>query len=484
MTNRFPKEKFEQVAAENGYEVFTPEQIASYYKEGIQKSMNGQMSEAEKKEFIADCMYLSKAVLVDKDGSESTVYFRKSQVDWEKAENGTIMKGVAGVYADTPANRLLGRVGEAYIPDVDFMKSLDNEENEIAKAARTGRYADTPENRRLHRVGQPYKKRAGKGGAEGDDKKPVGKGEKKGGLDEKTLKDAWASIRTIDDEGTWDDALREHFGDDAADSVYNEDGDLNPKKMFSLIKKLPADVVKRCIKEVGMEPEDGDQPMPGESGSKSDGKKDVSPLSKHTAEEYDTAAEGSKFNFYSKNDQVGGVYREDGKWIYFEGSNGAKKEVSSKQVEDLVKKYDTTEGLSLNGKLTLDPEGLLNKHGNLDYNKWHENVKVGDLPKKYRMFTYGAIANLKDKFDANSIQISAYVSDKRGSKDDTQIVVDGKIDGKKFEINFEPDGSGSIGVGSNSAEFKNTRELVSKLKELRPDMDWESDIDDDSKKKE
>lgn len=274
MTNRFPKEKFEQVAAENGYEVFTPDQIASYYKEGIEKSMNDKMSEAEKKEFVADCMSLAKVILVDKDGSESTVYFRKSQVDWEKAEDGTIMKGVAGVYADTPANRLLGRVGEAYIPDADFMKSLDSEENEIAKAARTGRYADTPENHRLYRVGQPYKKREGKGGAEGDDKKSAGKGEKKGGLDEKTLKDAWASIRTVDDEGTWDDALREHLGDDAADSVYNEDGDLNPKKMFSLIKKLPADVVKRCIKEVGVEPEDGDQPMPGEGKTGNDKKMD------------------------------------------------------------------------------------------------------------------------------------------------------------------------------------------------------------------
>ena len=169
MTNKFPKEKFEQIAAENGYEVFTPEQIASYYRDGIQKSMKDEMSDGEKKEFITDCMFLSKAVLVDKDGAESTVYFRKSQVDWEKAEDGIIMKGVAGVYADTPANRLLGRVGEAYIPDADFMKSLDIEENEIAKAARTGRYADTPENRRLHRVGQPYKKREGKGGQEEDD---------------------------------------------------------------------------------------------------------------------------------------------------------------------------------------------------------------------------------------------------------------------------------------------------------------------------
>lgn len=267
MTNKFPKEKFEQVAAESGYEVFTPEQIASYYKEGIEKSMNDQMSEAEKKEFVADCMYLSKAVLVDKDGAESTVYFRKSQVDWEKAEDGTIMKGVAGVYADTPANRLLGRVGEAYIPDDDFMKSLDNdtEDNAIAKAARTGRYADTPENRRLHRVGQPYKKRASKSGQEGEEK-PAGKKSEGGKLDEKTLKNLWASLRTIDDEDTWDDAIRTHFGDKVADSLYDkDDGELLTVPMFKLAKKLPVDVIKRCIEEVGTEPEDGDTPYPGEA---------------------------------------------------------------------------------------------------------------------------------------------------------------------------------------------------------------------------
>lgn len=263
--NKFSKEKFEQVAAENGYEVFTAEDIASYYKDGIQKSLNEQMSENEKKEFIADCMSLAKAILVDDEGKESTVYYRKSQVNWEKAEDGTIMKGVAGVYADTPANRLLGRVGEAYVPDEEFMKSLDSEENEIAKAARTGRYADTAENRRLHRVGQPYKKREGKGGQEGEEK-PAGNKSEGGKLDEKTLKDAWASIRTVDDEGSWDDAVRTHLGDDVADSCYDEDGDLKPERMFKVIQKLPADVIKQCIEEVGMEPEDGDQPMPGSKG--------------------------------------------------------------------------------------------------------------------------------------------------------------------------------------------------------------------------
>lgn len=314
MTNRFPKEKFEQVAAENGYEVFTPEQIASYYKEGIEKSMNDQMSEAEKKEFVTDCMYLSKAVLVDKDGSESTVYFRKSQVDWEKSEDGTIMKGVAGVYADTPANRLLGRVGEAYIPDADFMKSLDSEENEIAKAARTGRYADTSENRRLHRVGQPYKKREGKGDQKEDESSrrvgtdntpkngvylysirkdgskyakpsfykfhgnektaedviarleglnPGKKFVKEEGSDKK-LPEGWKkSIRVVDDEDSWNAALEDAMGSKEYNKVFTEDlaqdEDKWFKKMEEMIPKyMSPKQVQTLIDEVGTETEDDD----------------------------------------------------------------------------------------------------------------------------------------------------------------------------------------------------------------------------------
>lgn len=150
--NKFSKEKFEQVAVENGYEVFTAEDIASYYKDGIQKSLNEQMSENEKKEFVADCMSLAKAILVDSEGKESTVYYRKSQVNWEKAEDGTIMKGVAGVYADTPTNRLLGRVGEAYVPDEEFMKSLENDTgNNGLKPTVRGSWKDV-----LHGAPQAY----------------------------------------------------------------------------------------------------------------------------------------------------------------------------------------------------------------------------------------------------------------------------------------------------------------------------------------
>lgn len=241
--NKFNKEKFESVVAEHDFEVFSPEEVASFYKEGVMKSAQNELTDDEKKEFVADCMSLSKAIVVDNDGKESLVYFRKSQVNWETSEDGVLMKGVAGVYADTPTNRLLGRVGEAYIPDDEFMKSLENDtENSIAKAARTGRYADTPENRRLHRVGQPYKKREGNGS-------------------EKKLPEGWKkSIRVVDDEDSWNSALEEAMGKEY-DKVFTEDlsQDENAwfKKMEEMIPKyMSAKQVQDLIDEVGTETED------------------------------------------------------------------------------------------------------------------------------------------------------------------------------------------------------------------------------------
>lgn len=152
---------FEQVAADNGYEVFTAEEVAAYYKDGLQKSMKNELTSDEKELFAADIAFLQKAICIDENGKEVTRYFRPEQVNWEKTEDGVLLKGIAGVFADTPTNRKLNRVSEAFVPSPDFMKSLDSEEidEDIIKAMRTGRYADTPENRRLHRVGQPYAKR-------------------------------------------------------------------------------------------------------------------------------------------------------------------------------------------------------------------------------------------------------------------------------------------------------------------------------------
>lgn len=168
---------FEEVAATNGYEVFTAEEVAAYYKDGLQKSMKNELTSDEKELFAADIAFLQKAVCVDENGKEVTRYFRPEQVNWEKTEDGVLLKGIAGVFADTPTNRKLNRVGEAFVPSPDFMKSLESEEidEDIIKAMRTGRYADTPENRRLHRVGQPYAKRESKGTEETDkEKKRVG----------------------------------------------------------------------------------------------------------------------------------------------------------------------------------------------------------------------------------------------------------------------------------------------------------------------
>lgn len=149
---------FEKVAAENGYEVFTAEEIAAYYKDGLRKSINNELTNEEKEIFTADIAFLQKSICHDENGKEVVRYYRPEQVKWEQAEDGTILKGIEGVYLDTPTNRKLNRVGAAYTAPSDILKSLVVEEvgDAIIKAMRTGRYADTSENRRLHRVGQPY----------------------------------------------------------------------------------------------------------------------------------------------------------------------------------------------------------------------------------------------------------------------------------------------------------------------------------------
>lgn len=149
---------FEETAANNGYEVFTSEEVSSYYKEGLMKSRSGELSDQEKEAFVADVMYLQKAVCSDEQNKDVLRYYRKKQVAWEQAADGTIMKGLEGVYLDTPENRRLNRVGQAYSPTADFLKSLTGDESKdnIVKSLGSGVYADTPDNQRLGRVGKPY----------------------------------------------------------------------------------------------------------------------------------------------------------------------------------------------------------------------------------------------------------------------------------------------------------------------------------------
>lgn len=171
---------FEETARNNGYEVFTPDEVASYYKEGIMKSRANELTAEEKEAFVADVMYLQKAVCADEEGKDVIRFYRPKQVEWETAADGTVMKGLEGVYRDTPENRRLNRVGQAYSPTLEFLKSLNGETegdimkslgttvrnmttlieksilNERLEKSRSGTYSDTSENRRKHRVGQKY----------------------------------------------------------------------------------------------------------------------------------------------------------------------------------------------------------------------------------------------------------------------------------------------------------------------------------------
>lgn len=130
-TRNISTSEFERVAVQNGYEFFTAEEVASYYREGIQKSMKGELSQAEKDEFVGDVRGLQKAICMDENGNAVTYYYRKSQIKWNVAADGTILKGIAGVYADTAENRKLNRVGKAFIGNVELIKSLYSDEQGI-----------------------------------------------------------------------------------------------------------------------------------------------------------------------------------------------------------------------------------------------------------------------------------------------------------------------------------------------------------------
>lgn len=161
---KVPLELFQETAHSNGYEVFTSDEVASFYKEGMMKSRSGQLSDAEIDEFIAEAMYLQKAVCCDKEGKDVIMYYRPEQVEWEVTDSGTVLKGLEGVFKDTPTNRRLNRVGEAFVPSEKFLKSLfeESEEGGLMKSIdlkediQFGCYSDTPGNRKLKRVGKPY----------------------------------------------------------------------------------------------------------------------------------------------------------------------------------------------------------------------------------------------------------------------------------------------------------------------------------------
>lgn len=119
-----PVEKFREVALNNGYEVFDEAQVADYAKDAMMKSQAGALSQKDKDEFAVEVAGLMKAICTNEDGSQCTLYYRKPLVDWKIDGNGVVMKGIAGTYTDTPENRKLNRVGQAYVPSPDVIKSI------------------------------------------------------------------------------------------------------------------------------------------------------------------------------------------------------------------------------------------------------------------------------------------------------------------------------------------------------------------------
>lgn len=135
-----PVEKFREVALNNGYEVFDETQVADYAKDAMVKSQAGALSKEDKDEFAVEMAGLMKAICTNEDGSQCTLYYRKPLVDWKVDGSGVVMKGIAGTYTDTPENRKLNRVGQAYVPSPDVIKSIygdveESRDNRMAEQA-------------------------------------------------------------------------------------------------------------------------------------------------------------------------------------------------------------------------------------------------------------------------------------------------------------------------------------------------------------
>ena len=109
------------------------------------------MTPEERDEFVADMMYIQKAICVNDEGKEVVRYYRKAQVNWES----DIMKGIEGTYADTAENRRLNRVGHAFVPSAEILKAIASDED-LMKSIQEGTYADTEANQALNRVGQEF----------------------------------------------------------------------------------------------------------------------------------------------------------------------------------------------------------------------------------------------------------------------------------------------------------------------------------------
>lgn len=103
------RQEFDKLAKQNNWEVYTQRQVYQFSQD-ILKSVDP----IEREHGAIDYISLNRVVVVNDDLTKSVVYWREQQVEWDKAEDGTLIKARSGVYKDTLANRKKGIVGQRY----------------------------------------------------------------------------------------------------------------------------------------------------------------------------------------------------------------------------------------------------------------------------------------------------------------------------------------------------------------------------------
>lgn len=118
--NEITRSDFEKSLKLQGLESFNSDQVSAWLNDNkklIEKSKVEELDELEKSaldEFKVNAGSLKKVIVVEDNLEKSIVFVRPQQVDWDKDENGEILKSRAGTYKDTPENRKLGRVGQKF----------------------------------------------------------------------------------------------------------------------------------------------------------------------------------------------------------------------------------------------------------------------------------------------------------------------------------------------------------------------------------
>jgi hypothetical protein len=118
---------FTSMVEVNDLEVFEKSQVDYYLNQlgsVLEKSESFELTveDKEKETLIKSELNSLSVYLVKSDDNTDTLKFvRTKQVDWNKDEEGNLMKGISGTYLNTQLNRELGRVGLDY-DNVDAKK--------------------------------------------------------------------------------------------------------------------------------------------------------------------------------------------------------------------------------------------------------------------------------------------------------------------------------------------------------------------------